>query len=99
VQPPELQAPGANWFHVRIKMTPPTIRNPTGGKWEAFLNNNPTPVATFTQAVNFPRGSAGTSHNYNRVEACCQHGPNTDAVTVEPGVMLHDVRIWIEDIL
>ena len=98
VQPAELVAPGANWFHVRIKMVPPVPSNNNVGSWEAYLNNNPTPVARFTTAANFPRGTQNVSHNYNRVEACIHHGNNTDAVTVEPGVMVHDLRVWLEDI-
>lgn len=67
IQPAELTNAnlGTNWFHVEIRMIPPT---PTqGGMWSARLNG--TLVKIFTDSlVNFPRGSGTTDNNYARIE-------------------------------
>jgi hypothetical protein len=84
-----------NWFHVRIKMVPPT---PTvGGKWGAYLNG--TLVATFTTTANFPRGynSGGGTVNDNYREIECGLGTYFDSVIVVPSPALYDMRVTVTD--
>jgi hypothetical protein len=64
VQPADLVAPGANWWSSVIKLVPPTPQ--TAGFWS--VRHNGTLIATFTSNVNFPQGSGGVSHDYNRIE-------------------------------
>lgn len=64
VQPADLVAPGTNWWSSVLKLVPPTPTTP--GFWTA--RHNGVLVATFTTAVNFPRGSGGVNHDYNRIE-------------------------------
>lgn len=90
VQPAELTSPGTNWFHVRIKMIPPT---PTqSGRWGAYLNG--VLQATFTTSVNFPRGSAATNRNYVNIEPMiCNYG---DAGQLA-GMLIDDLRVTFEE--
>lgn len=94
VQPAELTNAnlGTNWFHVRIKMVPPT---PTAGaKWGAYLNG--VLVATFTDTTtNFPRGSQTTTHDFGRIEAQIVNFGDTGVLI--PAPVFHDVRLVIED--
>lgn len=94
VQPAELTNAnlGTNWFHVRIKMIPPT---PTAGsKWGAYLNGNL--VATFTDTTtNFPRGAQTTSHDFGRIEAQIVNFGDTGVLI--PAPVFYDVRLVIED--
>lgn len=94
VQPAELTNANlsTNWFHVRLKMIPPT---PTSGaKWGAYLNG--VLVATFTDtSVNFPRGAQGTSNDFARIEAQLVNFGNTASVV--PNLVISDLRLWIED--
>lgn len=64
VQPADLVAPGINYWVSTIKLVPPT---PTAaGFWTA--RHNGALVGTFTTSTNFPRGSGGVTHDYNRIE-------------------------------
>jgi hypothetical protein len=90
VQPAELVSPGANWFHVRIKMIPPTSAQ--GARWGGYLNGRLQ--GTFALPANFVRGSNGVDDNYNQTEAgIMQHASNPQI----DGVFLDDVRVWLEE--
>jgi len=90
VAPADISSPGANWFHVRIKVIPPT---PTQtGRWGAYLNG--ALVGTFTLQANFPRGGLATDQNYRKIQPGFWAWP--DAVQI-PGILLTDMRITIED--
>lgn len=93
-QPTDINAPTTNWFHVRIKMIPGTaIVGGSGPIIACYLNG--TLVKQFTDtAVNFPRGSSGTSHNYERIEPTIYYDFTNPA---GPAVLLSDIRIWVED--
>lgn len=93
-QPTDINAPGTNWFHVRIKMIPgTTIAGGSGPIIACYLNG--TLVKQFTDtAVNFPRGSSGTSHNYERIEPTIYYDFTNPA---GPAIMLADIRVWVED--
>lgn len=91
--PPELANPGVTPFHVRIKMIPPTPN--TGGMWACWLNGRLDPLAIFRTVPNFPRGSAGVSNDYTRIEpSILNYG---DAAVAVPGLMLSDIRVWVHD--
>lgn len=90
IQPAELANPGANWFHVKITMVPPTPVQP--GRWAAYLNGRL--IKVFDSPANFPRGSAAVDRNYAQVEASLYH--NFDA-SVIPGIYVHDLRVAIDD--
>lgn len=93
VQPQALVAPGANWFHVRIKMIPPTPEVPNG-RWEGYLNG--VLAATFASPVNFPRGNQNVDKRYARLEPVIQ---NWGGVTVvQPSLAYRDIRLWLEQI-
>lgn len=90
VAPSELVSPSTNWFHVRIKVVPPT---PTQtGRWGAYLNG--VLVATFTTNVNFPRGSASTNRNYANIEPMiCNYA---DAGQLA-GMLFDDLRVTFDE--
>src|SRR3990172_958244 len=90
VQPSGLVAPGTNWFHVRIKIVPPT---PTQtARWGAYLNG--VLQATYTTSTNFPRGSQGTNRNYANIEPVLFYAADASAL---PGVIIDDLRITFEE--
>lgn len=90
IQPPELVNPGANWFHVKIVMVPPT---PTQtGRWAAYLNGRL--IKVFDSPVNFPRGTQGVDRNYAQVEATIYSFFDASVI---PGVYYHDLRVAIDD--
>lgn len=64
VQPPDLVAPGTNWWTSEIKIVP--AQPSGGGFWTA--RHNGTLVATFNTATNIPRGSGGTNNDFARIE-------------------------------
>lgn len=89
-QPAGLVAPSTNWFHVRIKMIPPT---PTQtGRWGAYLNG--VLQATFTSNANFPRGSGATNRNYANIEPLIY---SASAASQLPGVLIDDLRVTFEE--
>lgn len=57
VQPAELVSPGANWFHVKVKLIPPAPGIP--GIWAAYLNGQL--IRVYSTLTNFPRGGGGVS--------------------------------------
>jgi hypothetical protein len=93
IQPDELINPGANWFHVRIKMIPPTLQTP--GRWCAYLNGRL--IKVFDQFANIPRGSgslATGNHAYTQVEAALMQIGDASNL---PGFLVEDVRVWLEE--
>jgi hypothetical protein len=64
-QPADLVAPGANWWHTRLKMIP-ALPNQSA-RWAAYHNGGPARL--FTQEANFPRGHQTTNDHYGRIEA------------------------------
>ncbi len=90
VSPAELVNPAANWFHVEIKLVPPT---PTQtGRWYGKLNG--VTVATFTTNTNFPRGSAATNRNYVGIIPMICAYPDTTQI---PGLIVDDLRITFDE--
>ena len=90
VQPSGLVAPSTNWFHVRIKMIPPT---PTQtARWGAYLNG--VLQGTFTSNANFPRGSQATNRNYSNIEPMISYAADAAAL---PGVLIDDLRLTYEE--
>lgn len=92
-QPQALVAPGTGWFHVWVKMIPPTPENPTG-RWEARLNG--VLVATFSLLANFPRGNQNVNKNFARLEPVIQNWGGT--VAVPPSLVYRDIRLWLEQL-
>lgn len=90
IQPAELVNPGANWFHVKITLFPPTPTAP--GKWAAYLNGRL--IKVFDQVANLPRGSAAVNRNYAQVEATIYHLFDAGVI---PGIHVHDWRVTIDD--
>jgi hypothetical protein len=90
VQPAALVNPGANWFHLEVKLIPPT---PTvGGHWKAKLNG--LGVASFGTNTNFPRGSQATNRNYVGIIPMICAYPDTVQI---PGLIVDDLRIRISE--
>lgn len=89
-QPAEMVSPGTNWFHVRIKMVPPTPEQ--SGRWGAYLNG--VLKKTFTTQANFPRGSQATDRNYRLIQPALFAFADASQI---PGILLHDLRITVED--
>lgn len=94
-QPAVLVNPGANWFHVKIKLVPAT---PTqSGRWGAYLNGRL--VATFTNANNLPHTSRSaidvSGAEYWPIQpAICAFGNGGAAPS--PGYYLRDLRVRLE---
>lgn len=94
VQPAELLNAnlGTKWFHVRIKMVPPTANSP--GKWGAYLNGRL--AATYTTLTNFVRGSQGVATaDFTRIEPSLLNFG--DAAIVVPAPVFTDIRMWVEE--
>jgi hypothetical protein len=90
IQPSGLVAPSTSWFHVKIKLIPPT---PTQtGRWGAYLNG--VLQATFTTNTNFPRGSLATNRNYANIEPMISYAADAAAL---PGVLIDDLRLTYEE--
>jgi hypothetical protein len=86
LQPSSLESPGTNWFHVAIKLVPPT---PTAsGRWGAYLNG--VLQATFTTSTNFPRGSQGTDRGYAHIEPSILYFGSASQL---PGILIDDLRV------
>lgn len=90
IQPAELVNPGANWFHVKVTMFPPTPVAP--GKWAAYLNGRL--IKVFDLVANLPRGTQAVNRNYAQVEATIYHLFDAGVV---PGLHVHDWRVTIDD--
>lgn len=84
VQPAVLANPVLKWFHVKIKMVPPTPLLP--GAVGCYLDGQL--VAKFSALANFPRGTNAANRDFYPIEACCF--ADFDAVTQLNGFMLHE---------
>ena len=93
VQPADLVAPGANWWHTRIKLVPATPTQPA--RWGAYHNG--ILVATFANQANFPRGHQGTSDAHTRIQASILNFSGDVAALHIPELVLWNVRIVLDD--
>lgn len=97
VQPSVLVAPGTNWFHVRVKMIPPT--DTIGARFLCFLNGRL--AATFANVNNFPRSSRSSIDvaeiDYWPIMPTIAAWGNPDGVSQDPGYYLRDVRVRLEE--
>lgn len=90
IQPAGLVNPAAKWFHVRIKIIPPT---PAGslGRWAAYLNGRL--IKVFDQEANFPRRTGLATVAYARSYPFI----GVWRMPVLEGIHVHDLRVWLED--
>lgn len=94
VQPADLVAPGANWWHTRIKLVPATPTQP--GRWAAYHNG--VLVKTFTAEANFGfRGHQGVSDAYTLIEASILNFSGDVAALHVPELVFTDIRVMLED--
>lgn len=94
VQPAELVNPQSRWFHVRVKLIPPTPIS-TSGRVACYLNGRL--VALYTSLVNFPRaaqGLAGAGNQWGRIEPVVMAG--FDAVTQLGGWRMRRFEAWYD---
>lgn len=91
VQPLALVNPGAKWFHVRIKVLPPTPE--IGARVACYLNSRL--AALFTLAANLPRGTGAVNRNGWPMHACIL--ADRDAVIQLDGWNVFDPEFWLDN--
>ena len=92
-QPGSLVTPGTSGFWVTIKMVPP-VPGVSNGQVASYLGN--TRVALVSLPAAFPQFSVSSidvaNAQYFGIQPAIVQYPNQDGVTIDPGVLLRDIR-------
>jgi len=90
IQPPALQSPGLNWFHVRVKLVPATPISP--GAVGVYLDG--ALQVQYQTNAHFPRGQLAANQNYAQVEAAAF--TDFDGATQLNGWAVSDWEVWYD---